>query len=114
MQHTPMSTITAPRPQVPSDPVTLEGCIAAAREVHRLDAEDLELEMRRHFHNDGYALVIDLAMGDLVDNLRVAVANEGFGLAHLRWAPVAESIQALVDLGASDEAILKRAAEVLR
>jgi len=113
MQHTPFMNITAPKPQAVTDPVTLRECIDAAREVHKLDAEDLERMMRKHFNRDGYALVLDLAAIDMVDNLRVAVANEGFGMAHLRWAPVAETVQLLVDLGASDEYILRRAAEVL-
>lgn len=114
MQHTPLMTITAPRPRVASDPTSVRECIAAAREVHKLDAEDIASAVRRHFRNDGYALVVDLTLSDMVDQVRVAVANEGFGLPHLRWAPAAETIQALVDLGVSDETILKRAAEALR
>lgn len=114
MQHTPMSTITAPRPQVPSDPVTLQACIDVAREVHKLDAEDIASIVRRHFNRDGYDLALDLAAIDMVGNLRIAVSNSGVRFPHLPWAPVVESVQLLVDLGASDEYILKRAAEVLR
>lgn len=114
MQHTPFMNITAPKPQAVTDPVTLRECIAAARETHKLDADDIASDMRRRFRNDGYALVVDLTLTDMVDQVRVAVANDGFGLPHLRWAPAAETIQALVDLGVSDETILKRAAEALR